>query len=160
MPFHVMRIHVILYHWFPAGRYHKLTIGLTNDSPWILPPTWLEYAICARYFNPAITVPVNLTIPCIDVGNANRYRYVILQSGWEVPAALCFIEVQVMANGKNAFLPLTSLIIFLFLWCNFCIFVNRFYHIINISVIVPQWPTLTGVMDFLAVLPLFCFGVY
>jgi len=85
----------------PARRYKKLTVGLANLSPWDSAPVWLQYTLCGRYLGPKPAVPTNLTIPCTDVENANRYRYVILQTGHTFSSALCFIEVQVITNGKQ-----------------------------------------------------------
>ena len=85
----------------PASRYNKLVVGLDNDSPWDSAPNYLQYAVCGRYLGPTPAILSNLTIPCADVGNANRYRYVILQTGYTHPSALCFIEVYVFVNGKQ-----------------------------------------------------------
>jgi len=84
-----------------AWRYNNLAVGLDNLSPWDSAPVWLQYALCSRYLGPTLAVPTNFTIPCTDVGNANRYRYVILQTGYTFSSALCFTEVQIIANGKQ-----------------------------------------------------------
>lgn len=89
---------------FAAWRYIGLTVGLDNISPWDSAPNWLQHALCGRYLDATITVPVNLTIPCTDVGNANRYRFVIIQSAYGIPASLCFREIQVFVNGKQELL--------------------------------------------------------
>ena len=92
---------VIEFSKLAAWRYKELAVGLENASPWDSAPVWLQYTLCGRYLGPSPAVPVNITIPCTAVGNANRYRYVILQSGRSSPAALCFTEVQVYINGKK-----------------------------------------------------------
>jgi len=65
---------------------------------------WLQYALCGRYLGPTLTEFTNLTIPCTHVGNANRYRYVILQTGYSVSTALCLLEVQVIVNGEHDYM--------------------------------------------------------
>jgi len=58
--------------------------------------------LCGRNMEPISNIsPVGIIILCTDVGNANRYRYVILQTGHSFAAALCFLEVEVIANGKH-----------------------------------------------------------
>jgi len=76
-------------------------VGLSNTSPWDSAPVWLEYALCGRYLGPTLVVPTNFTIPCGEVGNANRYRYVIVQSAHPTFAAICLAEVQVFVNGMK-----------------------------------------------------------
>ena len=92
---------IVLFRRLPAWRYNRLAVGLDNKSPWDSAPQWLQYALCGRYLGPTPTPLSNLTIQCTDVGNANRYRYVILQTGYPVPRALCLNEVYVFVNGKH-----------------------------------------------------------
>jgi len=84
-----------------AVRYTGLAVGLDNISPWDSAPIWMQYAaLCGRNME-RVSVPTTIPIYCTDVGTANRYRYVILQSGRPTTGALCFLEVGVMANGKQ-----------------------------------------------------------
>lgn len=91
-----------LFHRRPGWRYDGLAVGLDNSSPWDSAPGWLQYALCSRYHGPTPTSPVNLTLPCTHVGNANRYRYVIVQSKHAFPQALCLTQVQVFVNGSHS----------------------------------------------------------
>jgi len=92
---------IILFRRLSAWRYKGLAVGLDNISPWHSAPNWLQYTLCGRYPDSKPELPTNLSFPCTDVGTANRYRYVILQGGRPNPAAVCFTEVQVFANGKQ-----------------------------------------------------------
>ena len=96
-----IRSGVILCCRLSAIRYRRMAVGLDNVSPWDSAPVWLQYALCGRLPRKRAAVPTNFTITCSDVGNANRYRYVILQGATNSARALCLVEVQVLVNGKH-----------------------------------------------------------
>jgi hypothetical protein len=71
-------------------RLDNFTVSLSNVSPAVVPPTWLNYTIlCGQYEG---RVPTGGVASVACPLNTPAARYVIIQGHWD---AICLMEVEV-----------------------------------------------------------------
>ena len=71
--------------------------GLTNDDPAITAPVHKHY----RYVQYNGTVPASATVSVSFPPTDDAFRYVIIQTQFPDPVAVCLIEVRVFLRGSH-----------------------------------------------------------
>jgi len=82
------------------SRMSYFVVGLTNDDPNITSPVYKQYHH-VQYNN---TVPVSANASVSFPPSKEKFRYVIIQTNFSHPEAICVCEVEVFVRGIHVFL--------------------------------------------------------